>query len=264
MPCRARADERRTDHPSAADRYERRSDSISSAGTYTRKARKPGSAASPTRSTQNASWSARPSVMVYRTFRLRIIMRRKAKSGCTVATARPPHRSWRLAGADRAVRTSLYAGGSAARPVAPCVVVANLVGVATPLAKSFLAIGGAICGDDFFQARPHAGEPARRPPPQRTASVAARRVYPMSAPRAAIACLGAGRMWAAASRWPSHAGRRHHYDRRQAALTRGFRQARRSPGRSQKTLASFLARFDCLGPMTLRRGIARISVAARG
>jgi opine dehydrogenase len=27
--------------------------------------------------------------------------------------------------------------------------VAELAGVATPLAKSFLAIGGAICGEDF-------------------------------------------------------------------------------------------------------------------
>jgi opine dehydrogenase len=29
--------------------------------------------------------------------------------------------------------------------------VAELAGVATPLAKSFLAIGGAICGEDFFK-----------------------------------------------------------------------------------------------------------------
>jgi opine dehydrogenase len=28
---------------------------------------------------------------------------------------------------------------------------ATLAGVATPLAKSFLAIGGAICGEDFLQ-----------------------------------------------------------------------------------------------------------------
>ena len=30
--------------------------------------------------------------------------------------------------------------------------VAELAGVATPLAKSFLAIGGAICGEDFMKA----------------------------------------------------------------------------------------------------------------
>ena len=29
--------------------------------------------------------------------------------------------------------------------------VADLAGVATPLAKSFLAIGGAICGEDFMK-----------------------------------------------------------------------------------------------------------------
>ena len=29
--------------------------------------------------------------------------------------------------------------------------VAELAGVATPLAKAFLAIGGAICGEDFMQ-----------------------------------------------------------------------------------------------------------------
>ena len=29
--------------------------------------------------------------------------------------------------------------------------VAELAGVATPLAKSFLAIGGAICGEDFMK-----------------------------------------------------------------------------------------------------------------
>jgi opine dehydrogenase len=28
---------------------------------------------------------------------------------------------------------------------------AELAGIATPLAKSFLAIGGAICGEDFMQ-----------------------------------------------------------------------------------------------------------------
>jgi opine dehydrogenase len=29
---------------------------------------------------------------------------------------------------------------------------AELAGVATPLAKSFLAIGGAVCGEDFMKA----------------------------------------------------------------------------------------------------------------
>ena len=39
---------------------------------------------------------------------------------------------------------------------------AELAGVATPLAKAFLAIGGAICGEDFMQRRPHACKPGAR------------------------------------------------------------------------------------------------------
>ena len=54
--------------------------------------------------------------------------------------------------------------------------VAELAGVATPLAKAFLAIGGAICGEDFMEARAHAGEPRpRRPRPRPIANPAARR-----------------------------------------------------------------------------------------
>ena len=73
--------------------------------------------------------------------------------------------------------------------------VAELAGVATPLAKSFLAIGGAICGEDFVQERPHAGEPrSRRSRSRPNCRRCCARDFADDAARPAIACLGAGRM----------------------------------------------------------------------
>ena len=73
--------------------------------------------------------------------------------------------------------------------------VAELAGVATPLAKSFLAIGGAICGEDFMKdGRTLASLGLRRPRPRSAAKPVARRFSPMTATRPVIACLGAGRM----------------------------------------------------------------------
>ena len=52
---------------------------------------------------------------------------------------------------------------------------AELAGVATPLAKSFLAIGGAICGENFMQGGRTLAEPrSRRSRPRRIANAAAR------------------------------------------------------------------------------------------
>ena len=73
--------------------------------------------------------------------------------------------------------------------------VAELAGVATPLARSFLAIGGAICGEDFWQSGRTLDEPrAWRSRSRRIADAAARRILPMTSRAPPIACLGAGRM----------------------------------------------------------------------
>ena len=53
--------------------------------------------------------------------------------------------------------------------------VAELAGVATPLARSFLAIGGAICGEDFLKdGRTLAQSRSRRPRPRPVANPVAR------------------------------------------------------------------------------------------
>src|SRR5229473_893792 len=106
---------------------------ISSAGTFTRKARKLRSAGSPTHSMPNAS--------------------RYAREGEQWMYGRGSHDrltdsgDWReriVLTEHRYMREDLRLGLSF------LVSVAELAGVATPLAFSFLAIGGAICGEDFL------------------------------------------------------------------------------------------------------------------
>ena len=81
--------------------------------------------------------------------------------------------------------------------------VAELAGVATPLARAFLAIGGAICGEDFVERRPHAGKPRSwRPRPRPNCKPCCAKVLAMTnSPPASPASAPAA--WAAASRSPS-------------------------------------------------------------
>ena len=81
--------------------------------------------------------------------------------------------------------------------------VAELAGVATPLAKAFLAIGGAICGEDFMQdgrtlASLGLGDLDR----DATAGLVARRALADDGPRPRSP-VSAPAAWAAASRWRS-------------------------------------------------------------
>ena len=73
--------------------------------------------------------------------------------------------------------------------------VGELAGVPTPLARAFLAIGGAICGEDFMADGPHAGErwaSAHLDRGSACKTLLRRGLADERAP--AIACLGAGRM----------------------------------------------------------------------
>ena len=82
--------------------------------------------------------------------------------------------------------------------------VAELAGVATPLAKAFLAIGGAICGEDFMQdgrtlASLGLGDLDR----DELAGLVARGLCADDRPSAPRSPVSAPAAWAAASRWPS-------------------------------------------------------------
>ena len=81
--------------------------------------------------------------------------------------------------------------------------VAELAGVATPLAKAFLAIGGAICGEDFCSGgRTLASLGLGGLDRDELADAAARGISPMTA-LAPPSPVSAPAAWAAASRWRS-------------------------------------------------------------
>ena len=126
--------------------------------------------------------------------------------------------------------------------------VAELAGVATPLAKAFLAIGGAICGEDFMQdGRTLASPRSRRSRPRRACRPCCARALPMTTARASIACLGAGRMGRGIAVAFAYAGHTRHHDRRQDARprTQFATLEAEALGEVGNTLAS-LARFGLL------------------
>ena len=139
--------------------------------------------------------------------------------------------------------------------------VAELAGVATPLAKSFLAIGGAICGEDFMKdGRTLASLGLGGLDRDRTADPAARGFSAMTAARPAIACLGAGRMGrgiAVAFAYAGHAVTMIDVKARSAEQFATLEAE--ALGEVRKTLAS-LARFGLLMDKDAEAIIARVSV----
>ena len=96
--------------------------------------------------------------------------------------------------------------------------VAELAGVATPLARAFLAIGGAICGEDFMQdGRTLASLGLGGLDRAELQTLAARGILADDHARPAIACLGAGRMGRGIAVAFAYAGHTRHHDRRQGA-----------------------------------------------
>ena len=140
--------------------------------------------------------------------------------------------------------------------------VAELAGVATPLARAFLAIGGAICGEDFLAGgrtlaslglghldRDGAAEPC-----------CAKGFRAMTAARPTIACLGAGRMGrgiAVAFAYAGHAVTMIDVKARSAEAFATLEAE--ALGEVSKTLAS-LARFGLLAEDDADAIIARVSV----
>ena len=199
------ADECRADHPSAADRDECRADrAFRALGHPQGRHASQRSAASPTRSMPNASRCARLSAMARRIFRWRIITPTEGEQwmyGRGSHDRLTDSGDWRERidpDEHRYMREDLRLGLSL------LVSVAELAGVATPLARAFLAIGRRDLRRGFLKDGPHARKPrSRRPRPRadcRTClregferMTAARPWSPASAPAA----------WAAASRWHS-------------------------------------------------------------
>ena len=106
--------------------------------------------------------------------------------------------------------------------------VGELAGVPTPLARAFLSIGGAICGEDFMQTGRTLAVARPRRPRSRRAAGAARRGPAMSEP---IACLGAGRMGRGIAVVFAYAGHQVVAGRLQAARRCGVREAVRRGAR---------------------------------
>ena len=113
-----RADERRPDHPSAADHHERRAARAFRALGHPQggHASRP-CAVSPTRSMPNASRCARRSATARRIFRSQSLCARRRGVDVRPRLARQADRLRRLARAHRADAASLHAGGRADRPV---------------------------------------------------------------------------------------------------------------------------------------------------
>ena len=103
--------------------------------------------------------------------------------------------------------------------------VAELAGVATPLAKSFLAHRRRDLRRGFHARRADAAKPrARRSRSRRLAGAAARGISLMTS-RPAIACLGAGRMGRGIAVAFAYAGHRVTIDRHQGAVAQAVRGA---------------------------------------
>ena len=132
--------------------------------------------------------------------------------------------------------------------------VAELAGVATPLAKAFLAIGGAICGEDFMQggrtlASLGLGDLDR----ERIADLVARRLCANDGRTPTIACLGAGRMGRGIAVAFAYAGHAVTMIDVKARSTDQFATLEAEAlGEVRKTLAS-LARFGLLAERTPTR-----------
>ena len=139
--------------------------------------------------------------------------------------------------------------------------VAELAGVATPLARSFLAIGGAICGEDFMKAGRTLASLGLGDLDRAELQTLLREGFGrMTAARPAIACLGAGRMGrgiAVAFAYAGHAVTMIDVKARSAEQFATLEAE--ALGEVRKTLAS-LARFGLLTEDDADTVIARVSV----
>ena len=242
-----RADECRADHPSAADRDECRADrAFRALGHPQGRHARLRSAASPTRSMPSASRCAKVLATARRTFRWRITTRSEGEEwmyGRGSHDRLTDSGDWReriVLTEHRYMREDLRLGLSF------LVSAAELAGVATPLAKSFLATRRRDLRRGFLARRADAAKPrARRSRPRRLAGAAARGISPMTS-RPAIACLGAGRMGRGIAVAFAYAGHRvTMIDVKPRSAEQFAALEAEALGEIRKTLAS-LARFGLL------------------